>query len=62
MYDALVEYRNEEEAFKYYKLAADSEIAEAQYRLGDIYYYNSIFHFVYINLEEAFAYDRKLIK
>ena len=56
MYDELVEYRNKEEAFKYYTLAAENGIAEAQYRLGDIYYYNSDFMFVDKSLEIAFKY------
>lgn len=56
MYDRIVEYRNKEEAFKYYLLAAKNGISEAQYRLGDIYYYNSDFLFVNKSLEEAFKY------
>ena len=56
MYDEIVEYRNKEEAFKYYTLAAENGIAEAQYRLGDIYYYNSDFMFVEKSLEIAFKY------
>ncbi len=56
MYDALVEYRNKKEAFKYYTLAAQNGIAEAQYRLGDIYYYNKDLIFTDKNLELAFKY------
>ena len=56
MYDALVEYRNKEEAFKYYTLAAQNGIAEAQYRLGDIYYYNKDLLFADKNLLLAFKY------
>ena len=56
MYDRLVEYRNKEEAFKYYTLAAENGIAEAQYRLGDIYYYNKDLILANINKELAFKY------
>lgn len=56
MYDKIVEYRNKEEAFKYYTLAAKNGIAEAQYRLGDIYFFNSDFLFVDKSLEIAFYY------
>ncbi len=56
MYDELVEYRNNEEAFKYYTLAAQNGIAEAQYKLGDIYYYNKDLILDDKNLELAFNY------
>ena len=56
MYDEIVEYRNKVEAFKYYTLAAQNGIAEAQYRLGSIYYYNKDFILKDIDLELAFKY------
>lgn len=56
MYDALVEYRNKKQSFKYYTLAAQNGIAEAQYRLEDIYYYNKDLIFVDENFELAFKY------
>lgn len=56
MYDEIVEYRNKKEAFKYYTLAAGNGIAEAQYRLGDIYYYNKDLILSDKNLELAFKY------
>ena len=56
MFDEVVEYRNKEEAFKYYTLAANNGVPEAQYKLGDIYYYNKDLIFVDKNLLLAFKY------
>ncbi len=44
------------EAFKYYKLAAENGIAEAQYKLGDIYYYNELNIIKKANFKLAFKY------
>ena len=56
MYDDVLEYTNKEEAFKYYNLAAQNGIAEAQFKLGDIYYYNKDLLLPNINKKLAFHY------
>ncbi len=56
MYDDVLEYTNKEEAFNYYNLAAQNGIAEAQFKLGDIYYYNKDLLLPNINKKLAFHY------
>ena len=56
MCDWMVEYRDYDEALKYYLLSAENGIAEAQYRLGDIYSSNSLFPNVDKNEEEGVKY------